>query len=371
MTLVNINFKLNQDKLDKEGKTLADYSYQPSVKEAFQVGEVSKDSKPLDIQVLDKSGKVVTPVLSTKDSAKVEITKDTQVSFTYTANPETDKYLKFGEHSIVIVWNISYSNNFNGFNVTGEPNNITHITINNQPPYDNLIGYWNFDADGINKTAYDFSNSHNDGLYKFRANLSGNCVYDDCATFYGGNNSFPGGSISAFNNRQPLVNNSNFTVSVWINPTATSPGSYDGGIVSSNNNAVGVIWGISQGTTSLNNMYYCKVSNATFGISSLKGARVPLNQWTHITCTFNSTALVRYVNGVINDTTQVTMGGIRPYTSSNAFTDLRFGTGWGDSVVGFNGSLDDIMLFNVSINSSQVLNIFNNQSARFYSSGIQ
>ncbi|MFA5724292.1 MAG: LamG-like jellyroll fold domain-containing protein, partial [Candidatus Pacearchaeota archaeon] len=37
----------------------------------------------------------------------------------------------------------------------------------------------------------------------------------------------------------------------------------------------------------------------------------------------------------------------------------------------FNGSIDDIMLFNIPLNSSQILDIYNNQSKRFASSGIQ
>jgi len=69
-------------------------------------------------------------------------------TFCYQANPEEDFYLKFGENSIVIIQESQAVSDALLTNVTAETGvrNFTHLNISTTAPYDDLIGYWNFDS---------------------------------------------------------------------------------------------------------------------------------------------------------------------------------------------------------------------------------
>ena len=83
--------------------------------------------------------------------------------------------------------NFATSGNY-GENVTTEPNNSTHITIDRtgttDPNMTNLVAYWSFDADS-STTAYDLTGNNNDGTYTNGAYSGTGGYIDDSAQFDG------------------------------------------------------------------------------------------------------------------------------------------------------------------------------------------
>jgi len=73
-------------------------------------------------------------------------------------------------------------------NITSE-GNFTHLNISGTHPYDDLIGYWNFDGDKedtILTTHYDWSKYNNDGTGRGNTyvNSTGiNCLFGNCGSF--------------------------------------------------------------------------------------------------------------------------------------------------------------------------------------------
>ena len=244
-------------------------------------------------------------------------------------------------------------------NVTAETgkSNFTHLTINNlstNAPYDSLVGYWNFDGDLENTaltTHYDFSRYNNDGtgVGDVTVNTT-NCIYDDCARF--------DGAEDFIDNNNVNLANKNYTVMAWINMKNNL--AWNG--ILSNPTWGRFIFKINDSAVFL--YHRSPNTGGVIGTSTFNN-----NQWYHIVGVFNNkTGMEAYSNGV-------SIGSVSTASSSGNLAGVHVigvsnNTLSGGSVY-FNGTLDEIMVFNISLTSAQILAIYNNQSARFYSTGTQ
>lgn len=82
----------------------------------------------------------------------------------------------------------------------------------------------------------------------------------------------------------------------------------------------------------------------------------PLNQWNHIVGSYNSTGneTKLYINGVLNDTTDCGNFELNQ-TSWNDPEIIQVGGGLGD---GWNGSIDEIAIWNRTLNDTEVFDLF-------------
>ena len=257
-------------------------------------------------------------------------------------------------------------------NVTQE-NNFTHLTIDNDvSPYNSLVLYMSFDENFSRyaNVSYDYSANGNDGRFIFN---NGTSKYNSTG-LYGGMVSFDNDgdyiNVSTANNLDFGL--SPFAISMWV--LAGDPTDNLDGFLSKDNYAggttyVGYLLNIQAGPR-------CsfETRNITGGVGPdsrvFSIATISSNVWTHIVAVRNATspaALQIFVNGVLDNytiessATNVTNNASLTLGVINSFTPLQF----------FNGSIDEVMIFNSSLNSSEILKIYQNQSSRFKNPGKQ
>ena len=148
------------------------------------------------------------------------------------------------------------------------------------------------------------------------------------------------GSSSKIDIASIITGNNSFSVSMWLNPTAVNGSPFMMGsattsqafltfITSSNQLNLGR-WGDSLGSTS--------------------NGSVPLNTWTHIAISSNAGSVTVYVNGVSD------------LTFSTTYNISSSGTFFGYASTGnqyYNGSIDNVRIFNKALSSSEVTTLYN------------
>jgi len=141
-----------------------------------------------------------------------------------------------------------------------------------------------------------------------------------------------------------------YTESVWIYPTSS--------------NANNIIFDISLAGTYNNRTYTSRLqtgyirfsfANTTSSVYIDSTSTVPLNTWTHILASYNGTNITIYLNGVLSKT-----GGLTGSMITNGRT-LFIGAS-GDLSTKWNGSIDDIRIFNRSLEQWEITALYNNLS---------
>ncbi|GEM_PF-3695871 len=247
-----------------------------------------------------------------------------------------------------------------GTNVTIETN-FSHLNVSDS----NLFLYVPFDDNVSNVDIYDYSNNGFDGSYLGDAHpvegLFGVGAYTDGVNDVADDSLFFTGAI-----RDSGVYNSSFSVAVWIKPGA-DVGSHLMDIAGTETNAhtgtQGWVLRITSGSPTIR----FSVSNGTDGgnfdqASTTASAGV----WQHLVGVYNHTtpSLELYYNGGTNGATTAAV----PPGGADDGAATRFGATNGANRI-YNGTIDEAMIFNKALNSSEVSDLFNNQSARFYSRG--
>jgi len=246
-------------------------------------------------------------------------------------------------------------------NITAETgaSNFTHLSIDNlTTPYDSLIGYWNFDEklgeEYSNITIYDYSVGDRNGVLFGRSSvISTGCIYGNCLNL-DGEAVVEDASVNLVNN-WTFTTNDSMTLMAWFYPV----GQYvnDGRLITSANECVLRRNG--------NNIEFI-LNTFTAEDRIAWGGTVTANTWMHATGVYDNATdnLTLYFNGLpVNSTV--------PTGTYGACATWRIGSDTGGSSGNFNGSIDEVMVFNGALTDAQVLNIYNNQSVRFAKEGTQ
>ena len=131
------------------------------------------------------------------------------------------------------------------------------------------------------------------------------------------------------------------SVLFWANPKATQ-NAWTSLINKYNPGVAG--WLIAQ-VSNINNYYNFVYMDLAGQLQSTAGVYLLANAWSHVAFVKSNATIKTYVNGSILDTFLSPQGIIR----SSGITSLRFGGG-----NTFNGTLDDIYLYNTSLSDAQV-----------------
>jgi hypothetical protein len=230
--------------------------------------------------------------------------------------------------------------------------NYSRLAINSAvAPYDSLVLYYSFDADEENDldfTSHDFSSNENDGA------ATGNVVVNDTNCRYG--QCFQGDGIDGniligdpADGSLDLIG-VNVTLALWYTrPTTTWKTLLDKFIY---NLAIDGAWRVQ-----------CAFSNDGGAPSD---APIPAekrdSEWHFLVCTLNSTDQAIYLDGVLIDSQA------DPGYLSGTTQVLRIGSTYNGGR-DWNGSIDEVMIFNTSLTEAQILAIYQNTSSRFVSSG--
>lgn len=317
-----------------------------------------EETKTYDVPLTMPVNKITSSLTKEKLTDISKETKDSKESFTYII-PEDVHYLKIGENSITITESqIATQSNLN--NVTAETgkSNHTHLTISTTAPYNSLVAYWSFDGDKENTkltTHYDWSNNNYDGTGVGDVSANTTCgIIGEGACFDGMNDDYV--SIA---NPGNILDGKNLTVSAWVYQTSLGTASR---VVDRTYNSQFATYISSTGNMG------GSIDGATADSDGVfTGCDTTLNEWMYLTWIYNSVGMYGYINGVYCGGSIVAEGALDVSTSAIRIGQRVDGTlnrGW-------NGSIDEVMIFNIALNNAQILAIYNNQSARFLPTGTQ
>ncbi|MBD3163670.1 hypothetical protein GF323_00550 [Candidatus Woesearchaeota archaeon] len=234
--------------------------------------------------------------------------------------------------------------------------NFTHLNISNNAPYDKLVGYWNFDAEPTGTTGetyYDYSGNGHDLTGNADSTTSSGGIYGNYGQTDGNGDDIYASSHADFNFDEGLM-----TLSGWFNcPTGDWTGiwSFNGGgqYIKHHGNSFdmdGYIWDGSD-----IQKFNINGNSKTDGV------------WYHLAWTFNLSNDLITITGYHNSNI------VNSWTSS---TDYDFSGNWNFKLGESNNNnadcqYDEIMVFNTFLTAQQISDIYNNQSARFKTTGTQ
>ncbi|MDO8563593.1 MAG: LamG-like jellyroll fold domain-containing protein [Nanoarchaeota archaeon] len=215
---------------------------------------------------------------------------------------------------------------------------------------DNIISYYPFDKDDAT-TSYDFANNYNGTFIANNITNSTNCVSNNCFQLNGA-----GDYISVTDTPLPIDwTNRNWSASVWARLDA------DAGLgIGIFSNRPGNAEWVTLGYT----------SQGFIGVEINGGAQIdttiPGNGtgWQYYALVKNDSGLGIYINTTYYHLTN-TPGSIGAPNTVIAIGD------WFNGGQTWKGALDEFMFLNISLNDSQVSQIYQNTSRRYVSSGIQ
>jgi hypothetical protein len=206
---------------------------------------------------------------------------------------------------------------------------------------DGLVLYYPFDVAGdkatVDKSGKSASGSVHGAKWTAAGKVGGAYIFDGKKSY-----------IAVLSNNN-IDFTTQFSISVWINPAAlTNAWAY---IVSKQRGGTGYELGLTRDCiecdafNSGNRRQVCLATNA-----------VALNEWSHLMVTFNSGAKVRiYRNGV-----EIAAGSPEGPAGKNA-EKLFIGKFHAESADGFNGMIDEVMLFNRELSKEEVDRIYEDQ----------
>ena len=169
--------------------------------------------------------------------------------------------------------------------------------------------------------------------------------------------------FDGINDNVQIADRTNFTqsfsVSFWFKKPLTND--QDGIFLSKKyNNTHNTSWEFDSNTgNDMRFRVFVNTSKPTQLTSSLDLNFISANTWYHVVGTYNTTAIQLYTDGVLQDTDSLISG----TEISNFPMNISLGM-WMESVTHYNGSLDEIRVYNISLTSTQILEIYNSGRTR-------
>jgi hypothetical protein len=232
--------------------------------------------------------------------------------------------------------------------------NMECKTLNSSPTLSvsrsNLVGYWNFDGPNGSQVSsvVDLSGSGNDGAVVTPATTLPSYVLGNF-----GNAIFFDNSEGIRINSNPTLNNlPQLSVSAWINPNDVTSSTLADGIMSKFNIGTYTGWFFELSQNSLH--FFAGTSPTNLDVLSV-GA-VNANQWQHVAVTWDGTGdpngVHLYLNGV--ELTKSIATGTPGARRDDSAVRLTLGTVSETGGQPFGGSIDEPMLFNRVLSSSEI-----------------
>jgi parallel beta-helix repeat protein len=263
--------------------------------------------------------------------------------------------------------------------------NYAHLSVDSgSAPYDDLVGYWNFDADGENTettTHYDFSQYENDGIGVGNAVVNEtDCLYGDCLDLDG-----DGDFVSVSYDSSLYWNGtSNFTWMMWVKPNNGEWLSlFRMGEYSQSNYGYSITFtGSDPNIGAYDNRFVfgCSYNSAPLNLNAYSNPVGALGtDWTHVAYSFTSGGGIFYVDGSAVSMAVQGDGCDAIGTEGMQLAEIIIGNdtivcsnipGGGPSCPEYSNALkDEVMMFNKSLSGAEITAIYQNTSSRFVSSG--
>jgi hypothetical protein len=239
---------------------------------------------------------------------------------------------------------------------------VSNVMAQNVPSYvpiNGLVGYWPF-----NGNANDESGNGMNGtvtgpiLTTDRLNKPNSCYTFNVANWSWGQ----GGDIIyiPFNSK---MNTTNISVSIWFNRNTDGTSNQGMNIINrfqyGYSNPNGQTWGVVVDKNSNFNLQTAVIQGASDNNQSSignVGPSIAINQWYHITFTFDGTTLKQYINGVLTDNDQ--KAGFTLNTAGNSGISI----GVSDQANGrwspFGGKIDDFGLWDRALTQQEITALY-------------
>jgi hypothetical protein len=205
---------------------------------------------------------------------------------------------------------------------------------------DGLVGHWKMDEASWNGTAgevIDSSGNGNNGTSTSATISAGK--FGNGGSFDGVDDYVDMGSDTSLN----FENNGVFSINFWIKPSSFSTTWRVPLLI----RELYLNSGYRCGITSTGNLrFWTNQSGGTLEIES--DTSMSLNQWNHISITYNDTQAFIYLNS------KQVASGAGSYISGTS--SLQIGTGWSNEF--FNGQIDDVRIYNRALSPDEVKKLY-------------
>ncbi len=295
---------------------------------------------------------------SSIDSVRIYNTSLNQANITEIYNSGRGANSSLVSDGLVGLWEFDEGAGTNATDSSGEGNDGT---LNGDTKYnswglgDNLVLYMPSDVnDTESNITYDFSKEDNDGT------VTGNPVWSSGAGVFGGAYEFDGDGDYVDCGTSLQMNTSDYTLGAWIKTNSTSVMN----IVGWHDSYPITYISLANGDLSSRIGYNSTLNTATTYASSLDDGN-----WHLVIVTFDRGGnMLKYIDGIWVQNTDISSNNGFDL-SSTKLTIASHGAGAGGNY--FNGSIDEVMIFNTSLTAQQVKGLYENSSARFRDAGVQ
>ena len=223
--------------------------------------------------------------------------------------------------------------------------NFTHLSVRNKVPYNHLVLYMPFDENDDSDNVYDYK-GNNDGVVNGTPAFA-DCIYDNCYKFDGKED------FIEFGEDDFDFGDEAFTISLWVKGNGSGQGIITKDDWSGEDNGIYIF---TNNSDDGHYAYWNGISTTIIGKRN--------DSWHHLVITRkigdNRNVSLYYDGQFMNSTIdERTLSNSKNFTIGNANDNDNF----------FNGSIDEIMIFDVSLSGSEIKNIYENQSIRFEQEG--
>ena len=207
-----------------------------------------------------------------------------------------------------------------------------------------LVSYWKFD-EGSGTKAYDYMKLNNGTLMNMETVDWVTGKYGKALKFDGVNEYVDCGSKASLNLNA-------FSITVWVNPTSVSGYKTIVRKAGASSADTNYALDLDSGNTKVRFFVYDTSGNYHGVMATTKS--VSLNKWTHIAATYDGTTFKVYINGTQDATTATWSGSIKTTTGS-----LKIGSSTSSNY--FNGTIDEVKIWNRSLTQEEITKVYNNQ----------
>lgn len=241
---------------------------------------------------------------------------------------------------------------------------FVNLTINDSSDYyafsdfdSSLVGWWRMDDVNSSGDIVDLSLNSNNGSKVADANQTASGKFGAGYAFDGVGDYVTLGAPS-----EPHYSGGEMTVAVWIYPHTISlsnvilkRGSSTSSSTTFNNYFLS--------TYTSNNVLFA-IGNGTTNNFEIGGANdLTVDTWNFVVCGVNATSLFCYVNGQPSGAPVATRTIFSGYYSAINTTLIGSGKTNGDY---FNGTIDEVLIFNRSLSSQEILALYNASANKYY-----
>jgi hypothetical protein len=217
------------------------------------------------------------------------------------------------------------------------------ITIRTRPDGTGIAGRWEFN-EGNGSTAQDFSGNGNSGIlhgpsWVVREGSNTALLFDGVDDY-----------VDCGNDTSLNITDA-ITISVWVAPSSSIAS--EAGVVAKQNSGTGEAYGLMY---RLGNLGLRARIGGVWNTTYFAENPTP-NIWTHLVATYDGSKVQLYKNGIPDNSTSI--------TGSIGISDYSFAIGrqWLSSNSHFNGSIDDVSIYNRALAANDVLDLYNSVTA--------